>query len=306
MLHGPGHLWSPPTYNEEGKALAATENGSLGGSPLTLGTCLPLDFTLCEALGEGSLDKDFFEQFVDLNDSLGDVPELDFGDLLAPEICPADVAAPNTYTAPPTPDEFVGLVADADCTSMVPQLPSPLLPPAVSPSPEITVLQTSDSMPASPDCHLPAPPATGVDNTGFEKPIDFDELFKILENPLLSTSDSTDIALPNVQRPVAESSGPSSPPPPKRAKRDCRTSSCESASSPAVDFDKCSERRRKNNIASKHARAARKERENNLFLQEKELEQSNAELRVQVEKLTKEAEMLRKLVIERLSKSTTA
>lgn len=66
-------------------------------------------------------------------------------------------------------------------------------------------------------------------------------------------------------------------------------------------LDKRTVRRLKNNVASKHARAARKQKEQDLFQQEEELEKSNAELRKQVEELEQLATKMRKVLVERLS-----
>ena len=66
-------------------------------------------------------------------------------------------------------------------------------------------------------------------------------------------------------------------------------------------LDRRTVRRLKNNIASKHARAARKQKEQDLFQQEEELEKSNAELRKQVEELEQLTNMLRKVLVEKLS-----
>lgn len=66
-------------------------------------------------------------------------------------------------------------------------------------------------------------------------------------------------------------------------------------------LDKRTVRRLKNNIASKHARAARRQKEQDLFQQEEELEKSNAELRKQVKELEQLTTMLRKVLVEKLS-----
>ena len=66
-------------------------------------------------------------------------------------------------------------------------------------------------------------------------------------------------------------------------------------------LDKQTVRRLKNNIASKHARAARRQKEQDLFQQEEELEKSNAELRKQVRELEQLTTTLRKVLVAKLS-----
>jgi len=65
--------------------------------------------------------------------------------------------------------------------------------------------------------------------------------------------------------------------------------------------DKLTARRIKNNAASRVCRASRKQKEKDLFAQEDQLVKANAELRAQVEELTKETETLRKILVQRLS-----
>ena len=60
-------------------------------------------------------------------------------------------------------------------------------------------------------------------------------------------------------------------------------------------------RRIKNNEASKVTRAKRKQKQSNLFKQETELLQSNAKLNMQIEVMQKEAEILRKVLVSKLS-----
>lgn len=60
-------------------------------------------------------------------------------------------------------------------------------------------------------------------------------------------------------------------------------------------------RRIKNNEASKVTRAKRKQKQSDLFKQETELLQSNAKLNMQIEVMQKEAEILRKVLVSKLS-----
>ncbi|XP_032239608.1 DNA damage-inducible transcript 3 protein [Nematostella vectensis] len=74
----------------------------------------------------------------------------------------------------------------------------------------------------------------------------------------------------------------------------------------STSIDKATERRIKNNIASRHTRAARRQREQELFEKEEYLKKNNEELKQQIVELTKETEILRKLVIQRLSSVNSA
>jgi len=60
-------------------------------------------------------------------------------------------------------------------------------------------------------------------------------------------------------------------------------------------------RRVKNNQASRVTRAKRKEKHTGLFKQQTELEKSNAQLRIKLEVMQKEAEILRKVLVSKLS-----
>lgn len=66
--------------------------------------------------------------------------------------------------------------------------------------------------------------------------------------------------------------------------------------------EKQTERRIKNNAASRVSRAKRKDRHSTIFSQVDELEQQNAKLRVEAEKLEAEISKIKKLLVERLSK----
>lgn len=70
------------------------------------------------------------------------------------------------------------------------------------------------------------------------------------------------------------------------------------------ELDRKTIRRLKNNVASKYARAARKQKEQDLFKQEEELEKSNAELRKQLQELELLTTALRKVLVEKLSGAT--
>ena len=67
------------------------------------------------------------------------------------------------------------------------------------------------------------------------------------------------------------------------------------------ESDKVTLRRLKNNEASKLTRAKRKAKHSQLFEKAAELEKSNAELRIKIEAMQKEADILRKALITKLS-----
>lgn len=112
---------------------------------------------------------------------------------------------------------------------------------------------------------------------------------------VVSLSENSVKARPKQKRKRAGSSECSSSPA-KKVK-------CDNANknSNADVYDKQTVRRLKNNVASKHARAARKQKEQELFQQEEELTKSNAELRKQLEELEKLTTMLRKVLVQKLS-----
>lgn len=65
--------------------------------------------------------------------------------------------------------------------------------------------------------------------------------------------------------------------------------------------DRATNRRVKNNAASKVSRAKRKARHKDLFAKEIELQKDNAQLRLKIEKMSKEAEVLREALVALLS-----
>ena len=103
----------------------------------------------------------------------------------------------------------------------------------------------------------------------------------------------------------------------KRSEREKRngpcSSECTGSPSKRVTFDNASinniadvldkrtVRRLKNNVASIRARAARKQKEQELFQQEEELMKSNTELRKQLEELERLRATMRKVLAEKLS-----
>jgi hypothetical protein len=65
--------------------------------------------------------------------------------------------------------------------------------------------------------------------------------------------------------------------------------------------DRATNRRVKNNAASKVSRAKRKARHKDLFAKEIELQKDNAQLRLKIENMSKEAEVLREALVALLS-----
>lgn len=315
---------------------ASTESESTEPFTLALGADLiPFENVLDE--NRPCLDSLFFEQYMDFNSLFGDLENCP---LFPTDICPPDVVSATSEVTDasselaslqtaelPSPDEVLSLLDSAASVSdtgemLVPQLGSLPLHIDISDE-EITVIQTSETLSPSPGS-LPLSPASSEsasdsdqDHIKFDQAVDFTELFEAIDAPVLSTCSSTEIEVPSVTEVLVQPKAgtlkrkcePSWPSLPAKISKKADSSVCDSDSSesipsPVASSDKCSERRRKNNIASKGARAARKERERNLFLQEEELERSNAELRAQVEMLTKQAVLLRKIVVEKLSKGT--
>lgn len=70
------------------------------------------------------------------------------------------------------------------------------------------------------------------------------------------------------------------------------------------ELDKRTIRRLKNNIASKHSRASRKQKHLELFQKEEELQQDNARLHKQIKELQLLTSSLRKILVEKLSSAT--
>ena len=75
-------------------------------------------------------------------------------------------------------------------------------------------------------------------------------------------------------------------------------------SSAYKELDKRTIRRLKNNIASKHSRASRKQKHLELFQKEEELQQDNARLHKQIKELQLLTSSLRKILVEKLSSAT--
>ena len=145
--------------------------------------------------------------------------------------------------------------------------------------------------------------------------VDLDELFSFSQ--LFGLADS--LVTPSVNdgcsssESVVSLSENSVKAPAKQKRKSPCSSECTSSPSKKVKFDNASKnsnadvldkrtvRRLKNNVASKHARAARKQKEQELFQQEEELTKSNAELRKQLEELERLTTTLRKVLVQKLS-----
>ncbi|KAJ7388596.1 hypothetical protein OS493_036824 [Desmophyllum pertusum] len=149
--------------------------------------------------------------------------------------------------------------------------------------------------------------------------VDIDELFSLSDS--LGLADS--LVFPSVSDVCSENIVTSSTSeisvqaqPKQKRKRSCSSESANLSAKKVkrddVDEERASRshadkrtvRRLKNNVASKHARASRRQKEQDLFQQEEELERSNAELRKQLEDLQQLTTMLRKVLVEKLSGGT--
>ncbi|KAL9986164.1 hypothetical protein ACROYT_G000259 [Oculina patagonica] len=198
---------------------------------------------------------------------------------------------------------------------------------------EITVIQTSDALtlltqelmqPSTSYAsdHMPEERQLVKDSESLPTvTVDIDELFSLSHS--LEFSDSVVLLsegdLSSSESVVSSSEVSVKAQPKQKRKRSCSSESsnlpekkvkCENTNkdsarsellSTADVLDKRTVRRLKNNVASKHARAARKQKEQDLFQQEEELEKSNAELRKQVEELEQLATKMRKVLVEKLS-----
>lgn len=174
---------------------------------------------------------------------------------------------------------------------------------------EIMVIQTSDPLTLlTQDLPDPSSLPDVSEFTPSTLTVDLDELFS-LSSCLGLPGDAVAASVG-----AGTAAGPSEvaaneKPQPKRKRAGSSESSCTSAKkakhgevdSCLEELDKRTVRRLKNNIASKHARAARKLKEQELFQKEEELEKSNAELRKQLEDLTLLTTSLRKVLVEKLS-----
>ena len=178
---------------------------------------------------------------------------------------------------------------------------------------EITVVQTSDPLTLLTQELTNSSSLPEINElTPSTLTVDLDELFSLpiplgLSDcavlPGIADSNESMVGLPEV--------AVKAKPQPKRK----RTCSSERSNTPAkkakhdgVDVNSCHEkldkrtvRRLKNNIASKHARASRKQKELELFQKEEELEKDNAELRKQLKELELLTCSLRKVLVEKLS-----
>ena len=182
---------------------------------------------------------------------------------------------------------------------------------------EITVIQTSDPLTLltqelTTECSS-LPEVSEL--TPSTLTVDLDELFSF--SAALGLADS--VVLPSVgascesvagptevlakaePQPERKRAGSSENPNPPNKKSKCGNVDNNSFSE---ELDKRTVRRLKNNVASKHARAARKQKEQELFQQEEELEKSNAELRKQLKELELLTTSLRKVLVEKLSGAT--
>jgi len=109
-------------------------------------------------------------------------------------------------------------------------------------------------------------------------------------------TDNDDFVVPICTSEMSDFSVPPSP--------TLSTSSSSSSLSGLVDEEKKFLRRVKNNEASKVTRSRRKAKHQDLFAKEIELRNSNAKLQIKIEAMQKEAELLRDVLIAKLSNVT--
>ena len=124
---------------------------------------------------------------------------------------------------------------------------------------------------------------------GLETPSPSSELTSSLSSPLAGIL-TTDPSISPSPSPSLENGGR------KRSREDVPP-----LASPLLPESKQRERRLKNNIASQVSRAKRRAKTKSLFQREKDLREENARLRVKMEKMSREAERLRTMLITKLS-----
>ena len=146
---------------------------------------------------------------------------------------------------------------------------------------------------------LPGSPVDTTDSGVFANDFSLDisqldpAIVKLLEN--LERSEETTVKPDIMKRPLVEvSESADSIPASKKTKS-------QSCSSEEGISDKITERRIKNNEASRVCRASRKARHTELFIQEKQLAIENEELAAKVKELSATVEYLRKHLVVKLS-----
>lgn len=264
----------------------------------------------------------FFEEYLDLGGLFPElIPSFDTFDMLpcfneeipakegkpmdAPliELQPSDV---EPTVEPPSPDimeEIDNLLAEAELGNMETSAVEELLNVEVVDEAPIDQEQSElyyscVSSPVSVISSSDSCTTTVTDNVNIDAELQhLLELLDKTDTQELETIEATDLHLE------------SSPRPPKRKLKTEETQVAKkqkhSPLQSGSNVDKATARRIKNNEASKTCRASRKQREQSLFAKEEELLKSNAELKAQVEELTKETEALRRVLIQRLSGVTT-
>ena len=223
----------------------------------------------CTTLNGNGLDDPFLMEFTDLDallglhSGVGSALEQDF-------LCPGTDATLDH-------DFFASL---SECDGASPHALSP-----TSPAHHFTFdLTSSAGSPAStldvgsPSDELASPLLSGVAHDHSYAAATADVSILPLDSPRKAA----------LKRP---SSADESPPCPKKAK----------TSKAIVKDNRYFCRRHKNNIASQVSRSKRRGRTSTLFSRVDELETANAQLRLQVEDMTAEAEALRRKLVERLA-----
>lgn len=267
---------------------------------------------------DSSMENPFYEEFMDLGkDKL--FPDLgglglemgeEFCALMLPDVCFPDMD-PGTETDN-SGTQMASHPDSLSCSSEVMSEEPVVL------KEEVTVIETSHKS-LSP---IPCPvidalydgasvasktvPEGAIDGNN-STITDFDELFALLSPPDaavdISVSDSFVYSSLEAASPLSTSDGTDivSSPSSKRSCEGCDEPIVKRAKVSSNDSDKATQRRIKNNIASRYSRASRKLREKDLFEQERKLIQDNEDLKQELERLTKLTKSLRQLLVQKLS-----
>lgn len=281
--------------------------------------------TIFNSTNNSSMDNLFFEEFMDLaKDKLfPDLDELNLG--MGEEFCALmlpDVCFPDITPVTGTDNSGTQMASHPDNLSCPNGLASeePSEEPVVLQE-EVTVIETSDgSVSPTPSsvsnalCEV-APVALEISSEGAvdgnkSTITDFDELFA----QLLSPSDATaGVSVGDSSSEFSfEALSPSSSisddidvvgsPSTKRSLEECDDEPVTKRAKVVMNgTDKATQRRIKNNIASRYSRASRRMKEKDLFEQEKNLKKDNEELKRELESLTKLTQSLRQLLVQKLS-----
>lgn len=273
--------------------------------------------------GDSQPDQDmadpFFEEFMDFNNLFPDlVPGVD------EDVCSLLPAIPELMIPkeePPT-IAITDLMADLDSilaetevasndsqedevlnVEVVDEAPTPVMQ---DPS-EVQSVQSPGSVVSLESCDTSIYTSTYAESSTSSDNIDLMQILDFLDQnptdtstsdagkliPEVSTVDASEIFTQINVTPIKRKSSATEEPAAKRTK--------PNQSVVNTPTDRTTQRRLKNNAASRVCRAERRKKEEDLFQKEKELIESNATLKAQVEELTKETQTLRNILVQRLS-----